>query len=247
LSPRPRDELSQRGEGKSSQPRGDKSPHKKHHHHQKGHFEKDCNEKSENTGKKRPARSSQLESVRGAGTSNESPTTPKASSNHSDDDDERRQRKSLDNPFAEFRARLQERAWLNGTIEPEGIILMVREALSNSSSTGWRFLEYETALTAPEKIRSPGAHYRKLLKDFLAGEPNTRIEEQRRTGRTREDAWQCPDGICKNGIVEDENGLPVKICSCALVQTFSPEKRELLQGQVAAFRVMNGLTIEGAA
>jgi hypothetical protein len=142
---------------------------------------------------------------------------------------------------------LQERSWLKGAIEPDGIVQMVRNGLGNNPSRFKRFVKYEAPLTTPEKIRSVGAHYRALLKDFSIVEANTRLEEQRTANATRPDSWQCPDGKCKNGIVEDENGVPVKLCTCALVQAFPPEKREKLQAQITALRVMNGLAIEGAA
>jgi hypothetical protein len=91
---------------------------------------------------------------------------------------------------------------------------MVRDRLESNPAKWKRFLDYEAPLTRPEQIRNPGGHYRGLLKNFCAAETNTRIEQRR---AKREGGWHCPDAVerCKNSLIEDENGVPVRLCSCA--------------------------------
>jgi hypothetical protein len=143
------------------------------------------------------------------------PRTAGAPPNLPDDDEHGPWRKGFDDPQQEFRARLEERQWLNGRIvEPEGIVLMVRDVLGNNPSKWKRFLDYEASLTTPQNVKNVGGYYRMMVKEFLAAEDNTRIYQQR---ATREGKWQCPDGVegCKNSLIENDSGVPVKVCSCA--------------------------------
>jgi hypothetical protein len=206
-------------------PGGDKSTPKKEHHHRK----------RKHTEKKKATRTLLREFGRPA----ESPTKMQT---NPDDDDHRAPRRPLNDAQGEFRARLKERVWLNGPIvEPDGIVLMVRDALQNKPLKWKRFLDYEDSLTAPEEIKNPGGFYRTLLNDFLAAEENTRVEQQRASreewgGWQSPHGWNCPDGRgCKFRIIEDENGA--QVCSCA--RTLPQEERKKLHSQVAAIVIAN--------
>jgi hypothetical protein len=157
-------------------------------------------------------------------------------------DDGRHKRKPLDSPIEEFRTRLQERAWQNGTPELEGIVVMVREALGYSFPRIRRFLDFEAPLTTPEKVRNPGAHYRTLLKSFLASEPNTRLEEDKKRQPAGSAAWHCGFGRCRGGIISDADAQPLDVCECPSTQAlYRPEQREKFRSEIAQLRAMRGL------
>jgi hypothetical protein len=184
-------------------------PLKKHHH--RNPFEEAHPEK--------PGYESPAEPSAGKEYGNTPVSSLPKSSSLADDDDQKQQRQTLTQPIEEFRARLNERSWKTRPSELEGVVQMVREILGNNSNRMRSFLAYEGPLTVPEQINNVGGHYRTLLKNFIAAEPNDRIEEQRKKPASREgkwDSWQCPDGNgCKKSIIEDENGIPLRICSCA--------------------------------
>jgi hypothetical protein len=119
---------------------------------------------------------------------------------------------------------------------------MVRDTLGDKFSRLRRFLEYEASLTTPEKLTNPGGHYRTLLKKFLASEPNSRIEEERKTRSTVEESWHCEFDKCNGGVIY-EDGVPLELCHCALTQALSPERREKLLSAVVDLRLRNSLPI----